>query len=77
MTGPVFRQRYDIDRGGTIDPWEFAGLAEEVEQNYKRRSILTGAAALVGGLIVAKYATGGLACGHPVAHMLAAHVILM
>jgi len=47
--------RYDIDRGGTIDPWEFAGLAEEVEQNYKRRSILTGAAALVGGLIVAKY----------------------
>eukprot|EP00964_Phaeocystis_antarctica_P035865 scaffold20507_cov30-Phaeocystis_antarctica.AAC.1 len=42
---------------GTIDKFEFAALAEEVEQNYKRRTLLTAAAAAVGAVIVAKYNT--------------------
>ena len=50
-------QRFDIDEGGTIDKFEFAALAEEVEQNYKRRTLLTAAAAAVGAVIVAKYNT--------------------
>lgn len=47
-------QRYDADGGGSIDKFEFAALAEEIEQNYKRRSVLTAAAAAVGAVIVAK-----------------------
>ena len=39
---------------GSIDKFEFAALAEEIEQNYKRRSVLTAAAAAVGAVIVAK-----------------------
>ena len=39
---------------GSIDKFEFAALAEEIEQNYKRRSVLTAVAAAVGAVIVAK-----------------------
>jgi len=47
-------QRYDADGGGSIDKFEFAALAQEIEQNNQRRSILTAAAAAVGAVIVAK-----------------------
>jgi Ca2+-binding EF-hand superfamily protein len=50
-------KRFDIDEGGTIDKFEFAALAEEVERNYKRRTLLTAAAAAVGAVVVAKYNT--------------------
>ena len=48
-------QRYDEDGGGTIDKFEFAELAREVEANYKRRTLLTGATAAVGALVVNRY----------------------
>ena len=49
--------RHKFVSPGTIDKFEFAALAEEVEQNYKRRTLLTAAAAAVGAVIVAKYNT--------------------
>ena len=39
---------------GSIDKFEFAALAEEIEQNNQRRSFLTAVAAAVGAVIVAK-----------------------
>jgi len=50
----LFR-KFDIDEGGTIDKFEFAALAQEVEANYKRRTLLTAAAAAVGAVVVAQY----------------------
>jgi len=50
----LFR-KFDIDEGGTIDKFEFAALAQEVEENYKRRTLLTAAAAAVGAVVVAQY----------------------
>lgn len=47
--------KFDVDNGGTIDPFEFAALAQEVETNYKRRTLLTAAAAAVGAFVVAEY----------------------
>ena len=49
--------KYDVDQGGSLDPFEFADLAEEIENNYKRRTFLTGVAAAVGALVVAEYSS--------------------
>jgi len=48
-------KRFDVDQGGTIDKFEFAALAEEVEANYKRRTVLTAVAAAAGAFIVGEY----------------------
>jgi Ca2+-binding EF-hand superfamily protein len=48
-------KKYDEDGGGTIDKFEFVQLAAEVETNYKRRTLLTGAAATMSGIVVARY----------------------
>lgn len=47
--------KYDVDTSGQVDKFEFAELAAEVEANYRRRTLLSGAAAALGGLVVAKY----------------------
>ena len=46
---------YDVDTSGSIDKFEFAELAAEIEANYKRRTALVGVAAGLSALAVGKY----------------------
>jgi len=50
----LFR-RFDVNEGGSIDKFEFAALAEEIENQYKRRNVLVGFAAAAGALVIDKY----------------------
>jgi Ca2+-binding EF-hand superfamily protein len=47
--------KYDEDKSGAIDKIEFKQIAREIQENNQRRTILAGAAAAVGALVVAKY----------------------
>ncbi|EOD14811.1 hypothetical protein EMIHUDRAFT_197387 [Emiliania huxleyi CCMP1516] len=45
---------YDVDTSGSIDKYEFAELAAEIEANYKRRTALVGVAAGLSALAAQK-----------------------
>ena len=46
---------YDVDTSGSIDKYEFAELAAEIEANYKRRTALVGVAAGLSALAIGRY----------------------